>query len=237
MDAKKLRALINKGEVDLNDQSLFLSVISKGFLAELDNKIRIQGKPVPTYILNTGDDIMYLENKGQNAAIEPGQVSNESYIYSKLPRCIVTPKGIQMNTDQLTNPYVRGECQIEYKGCLTTFSAEFRRMPITMSYDLRYVIDSYTDTLQCAQQLITKMAFIQNFNVVYLGQTILCSYRFPDNIEDEKMIQFDGGTNDAKQRTITLSLELSTNMPIYDNRTAIEADMLISKTVSQMNVR
>ena len=76
---------LRTGEIDANNQSLFLSILIKGLIYNLNDKISVRGKYVPHYILNTGDDIMYLEVKGQDHSIEPLEVSNEDYIYTMVP--------------------------------------------------------------------------------------------------------------------------------------------------------
>src|SRR5574344_641679 len=105
---------LRTGEIDANNQSLFLSILIKGLIYNLNDKISVRGKYVPHYILNTGDDIMYLEVKGQDHSIEPLEVSNEDFIYSQIPRCMVQPTGINVQMDQLSNPYSHGRFEVEH---------------------------------------------------------------------------------------------------------------------------
>lgn len=111
---------VRKGVIDINNQDLFLGLLSKSFLYNINQKLSLRGIPVPHYILNTGDDIMYLEAKGQDHSIErpalPGQtpvVSNENYVYSQIPRCMVQPAGLNIPGDQLTSPYSYGRFEFE----------------------------------------------------------------------------------------------------------------------------
>lgn len=225
---KDLRIKINRGELDVNNMTSFISIVMKGLLHNLNNKISVRGNYIPHFILNTGDDIMYLENKGQDHSIEPHEVSNEAFVYTTVPRCNVDMGGIDIPTDQLTNPYTRGNLIVEDEGEMTAFTAEYRRMPMKITVSLKYRLDSFQDMLETTQQIITKMMFIQIFNVSYMGQNIECSYKVPESVSHEKNIEFDGGTTDIKDRIISLDLEVETNMPIYDCKTAIESDLLIS---------
>lgn len=234
---KDLRKKINSGEIDINNMSNFFSIVCKGLIFNLNNVIRLHGVSIPHYMINTGDDTMYLEVKGQDHSIEPQEVSNEKYVYSMIPRCVVTMNGIDILTDQLTNPFTQGALNVEYDNKIVAFTSEYRRMPLKISIGLKYYTDTFTDSLAVAQQIISKLVFIQTFGISYLGQEIVCSYKMPESISPEKNIEFDGGTTDQKARTIELELELETNFPIYDGSTASESDLVISGIQSELILR
>lgn len=215
---------IVKGEIDVNNQELFMSTLFKALLHNLNHQMLLRDKNIPHFILNTGDDIMWLENKGQDNSKEPYQVSNEDYIYNSVPRCIVNLGGIEVLEDQITSPYSRGEFEISDDDIIQAFSAEFRRMPLKFSVTLKYYLDSFTDVLSVTQYIITKLLFIRTFKFDYLGQIIEASYKVPTSFDNEKNITFDGGTTEQKLRTIELTLEVETNMPVYDERTTINCE-------------
>jgi hypothetical protein len=171
---------------------------------------------------------MYLEKKGQDMSIEPKEVSNEDYIYNYIPRGVLTPGGVNLLTDQLTSPYTRGKLQFEYQDQLYEFTCEFRRMPLTMAVTIKYYLDSFTDTLELMQYIVTHLNFIRNFQIIYLGQSIPCSYKFPENLDEEFNAEFDGLSQDSKYKTLEVQLEVETNLPVYYPRTAIESDLTIS---------
>ncbi len=218
---------IRRGEIDINNQSLFFSILSKGVLQALKHDLKIRDIEIPHFILNTGDDTMYLSVKGQNQSIEPLQISNEDYVYNQKPRCIIEPKGINLLSDQLTSPYSLGQFQLDYDNEITTFFAEFRRYPLTMSFDLSYYLDSYTDMLELVQQIVTKLSFIRTFNISYMGQVITCSYVIPESMDPEYNIQIEGTTSDNKDRKLNLSLTVETYLPVYDRKTVMQADHYI----------
>ena len=227
MTAQELAKKIRVREVDCNNQSLFFSILSKGLLAEMRNNLSIRGVKIPHFIPNTGDETMMLEVKGQDHSKEPLETVNEDHIYTTVPRCAVEPKGINLITDQLTNPYANGQFQMENAEGIFTFTSEFRRMPLNVKYSLQYVVDSYTDSLELVQQIITQLAFIRTFNITYLGQVIRCSYNIPEDFDTEHMIEFDETTQDDRRRKISLEIVVETNMPVYNERTVIPADQYI----------
>lgn len=228
-DKNKIISQIRKGEIDINNQSLFLPIIIKGALVKLNEQICIRGEKIPHYIIHTGDDTMYLNVKGQDASIEPLEISNEDYVYSSVPRCLVSVSGLNIETDQLTNPYVRGVMQFEGKDDLYTMSGEFRRVPIKLTVNCKYYVDTWGDMMELAQQIISKLAFVQTYTVSYLGQAIRCSYTIPTSIEGEYTTELDGTTQDNKLRTTELSLEIESNFPVWEPRTMVLTDEYIKE--------
>lgn len=216
-----LQNKIRKGEIDPNNQVLFFSSIYKGLIYELNKCIDLRGKNIPHFILNTGDDIMYLEVKGQDHSVEPLQVSNENYVYNQVPRAILTVGNIEILSDQLTNPYTNGNFDIEYDGNVYGFHAEFRRIPLKTSVTVRYYLDTFTDVMDVSQQLISKLMFVKNYRISYMGQTIFCTYKPQTSIDKDMNITFDGGTTDSKLRTIEIEIEIETNFPLFEPKTAI----------------
>jgi hypothetical protein len=219
---------IRKGEIDINNQELFFSVLVKGLMLKLNEDISIRGIPVPHIIVHTGSDALYLEQKGQNQSIEPLSISNENYIYNITPRCVINPGGIDLMADQLTNPFSIGKLQYEIEDTILSLSGEFRRMPLKLSVELKYFTDSYRDLLELVQQTLTKLAFIRTYQITYMGQSIICSYKIPESFSGEHITELDGKTQDDKCHTLPLSIEVETSLPVYMPQTIILNDVIIS---------
>jgi hypothetical protein len=223
-------------KIDINNQELFFSHLIKGLMIKLNEDISIRGIPVPHMIIHTGSDALYLEKKGQDQSLEPFQTTNESYIYTIIPRCVVNPGGVDLVPDQLTNPYSIGQLQYDAGDNLYNLSGEFRRMPIKLSVELKYFTDSYRDLLELVQQILTKLAFIRTYQITYMGQIINCSYKIPESFSGEHLTELDGTTQDDKCHTLPLSLEIETSLPVYAPETIMLSDSIISKTQHNMNI-
>lgn len=232
----EIRRKIQKGEIDINNQQPFFKNLIKALVYKLNRDFTCRDVPIPHYILNTGDDIMYLENKGQDASIEPMEVSNENYIYTVVPRCLVSLGGIEFLGDQLTSPYSMGKFQLDYDGRLMEFSAECRRMPFKMTVELKYYFDTMTDVLEYIQQVFSKAIAIQTFEFQYLGQMIVCSYQVPTGYDPQANIEFDGGTTDNKFRSLPLSFEIESNFPYFQARTVADHCTVISTYADNLKV-
>lgn len=221
MEAKELVEKIKKGELDCNNQQLFFSFLLKGLLLHLNQQIKIRNLQVPHMIIHTGDDTMWLMEKEYDYSKEPYEITNEQYIYQVTPRCTVSPGSIDILTDQVSNPYTRGNFQMEVDSQLWTLNGEFRRMPLKMSVDLKYYLDSFSDMLELMQHIVSKLAFINVYKIVYMGQAIQSSYTIPTSLQDEHMVEMDGTTQDNKDRIVSLTLEIESNLPVFNPETVV----------------
>lgn len=234
-DINTLVEKIKIGALDINVQELFFSVLVKGLLYKLNTEIKIRDKYVPHMILHTGDDRMWLEMKGYNASIEPLTISNEQSIYSIIPKCVVTTSNIDLDINQLTSPYSLGALQFncedeEFKG-IYNLTGEFRRIPVKLGVELKYYTESYTDMLELIQSVIANLSFIRTYDIVYLGQKIKCSYKIPEGFGEEHTMELDGAMSDNKSHALTLSLEVETNIPVFNPKT-IMPSTIITKTIT-----
>lgn len=228
---------IRNGDLDINVQDLFFSILIKGLLYNLNNCIKVRGDYVPHYITHTGDDRMYLAARGYNASLEPNLPSNEiRNIYDIIPKCIVNPSNIDLDINQLTSPYSIGGIQYSDKDGLYMLKGEFRRVPVKISVDLKYYTESYTDMLELIQYIISNLAFIRTFDIMYMGQKITCSYRIPEAFNDEHSMDIDGSMSDSRNHELNLSIEVESNFPVFNNRTIMPADKIITTTINNTTV-
>ena len=231
---------IRNGDLDINVQDLFYPKLLKGLLINLRDNIFIRGNSVPHYILHMGDDRLFLEEKGYDFSIEPQIISNERGIYDIVPKCLVSPSNIDLDSSQLTSPYSIGAMQLEIKdgedAGIYALRGEFRRIPVKMSVELTYYLDSYTDMMELVQYITANLAFIRTYDIVYMGQIIKCSYKIPDSFSDEHSMELDGTMQDSREHKLTMSLEIESCMPIFNNRTIVSATKIITNTKTQANI-
>lgn len=230
MNSTKIIDDIKGGALDVNCQELFFPLVLKGLLVNLRNCIKIRGEGVPHIITHMGDDRMWLDARGYDNSIEPLQISNENSIYNIVPRCNVNPGGVSLDAGQMTNPYSVGQCQVQTDTGVYTLKGEFRRVTVKMSVELKYQTDSYTDLMEAIQCVLSNLAFVRTYDIMYMGQKIKCSYKIPDSFDGEHQMDLDGGISDGREHTMSMSIEVEANMPIFSNRTMILADKIITKT-------
>ena len=214
---------IRSGEIDCNQQDNFIGAVIKGILWDLT---RVSG--IPHTMIHTGDDTMWLFERGYDASKEPVQVTNQDGIYQKIPYCAVDAGGVTIMPDQLSNPHVRGVFQMEYENNLYTLNGEFRRLPIQMELNLNYFSDSFTMMLGQIQFILTHLAYINTLYINYMGQSIIVSYKTPDNVDSEYLTDLEGLTSESKLRHLSLAIEVETAIPVFNNRTIMDDNKRIT---------
>lgn len=222
-----------EGIYDRDDR--FFSVVVKGALAWLTNNIVMYGKPVRHFILSTGSSYMYVETNGYTYSVT--EVTNENMIYMERPRCVVEMNGINADTAELTQPYVRGVYErLDSKdGQIKGYNAEIQRIPIEIQLNLQYVLSTFNETIVLAQELLDKMCFQRYFSIVYLGQVIKCALEFPRDFT-MNLNKVDMSSADANNKTLNISLVLSTSYPAIDENTEMPNSAIIAGFTSHIDV-
>lgn len=219
---------IKNGVLDCNNQELFLKILIKGLIIDLNKEIKIRNISVPHIIRGFGNEVFFIKNKGYDASKEPLDITNEDYIYNTIPRCMIETQNIDMISDQLTSPYTRGIFEYIYEDELYTLSAEFRRIPLKINIELKYYTDTFSDMMEIIQQMISKLMFVRKFNITYMGNVISCSYKIPESFQDEHTFEFTGDMQDNTYKNMQLSLEVETNMPVFSNKTVTNSGKIIT---------
>ena len=227
-DKQSLIQDIRSGKIDINNQELFFSILIKGLMSKLDDNIKIRGIEIPHIILHTGDSTLHQFESNKNHSDD---ISSMEEIYNIIPRCIVDINNIDLSVDQLSSPYSMGLIQYECEDGIYSFMGEFRRYPMKLNCELKYYVDSYTDMLALFQQIITKLSFIQTYNISYMGQTIVNSYKTPDSFDGEHLMEIDGTTTDSKYKTVSCSIEIETTLPVWDHKTLVYNDCRIANHI------
>lgn len=217
-NVKKFDDLYNRDE-------RFFSIIVKGLISWLNTNIVLYDESINHFIFNTGSSYLYMESNGYEYNFS--ETTGEDAIYMKLPRCIIELQDVNFPTEELTSPFARGNYERRNGNMLSGFNAEIRRLPLEISFDLKYYLANFNETLILLQELIDKLVFQQYFNITYLGQIIQCSIEFPGNVNPE-INKIDMSSPDPKQRNITMNVKVCTNYPLINLRTEIATDKVIA---------
>ena len=211
-----------------NKDERFFSIVTKGALSWLTRNIILYNKPIKHFIYNTGASIMYVETNGYEMSWN--ETTGEDQIYMSRPRCIVSVGDINIDKGELSQPHIRGiyEREVKYDKDIRIqgFNAEIRRMPITIQLNLNYVLSSFNESIVLTEELISKFLFQQYFNVVYLGQNIMCSIELPESFHIETN-KIDMTSTETNQKTISCSINLCCNYPRINEKTEMSNDNVI----------
>ena len=128
----------------------YFSLLTKAVLEWLTDNMKMYGKPINHFIFNTGSSYLFLENNGYE--YNWCETTGENTLYMDTPRCIVTMGNISIPTEELTNPFVRGVYERisnadKTKGQILAYNAEMRRLPIEITYNLKYVFSTFNESI------------------------------------------------------------------------------------------
>ena len=211
----------------------FFSILIKGVLSWLTNNIELYGEPIKHFILTTGSSYMYVESNGYS--YDTKQTSGEDQIYMKTPRCVCSVDDVSIPIDELTQPFIRGNYERQVGDDIVGMNAEVRRLPISMTMNLKYVLSTFNEGIVLLQEIFDKLIFNRYFRISYLGQNIQCLINFPSE-EQITVNKVDMASTDVNQKTIEFSITVLSAYPQINERTEIRSTQIISSFGTDINL-
>lgn len=209
-----------------NRDERFISIILKGVIAYLNSHVKLYDKGINHFIFNTGSSYMYVESNGYEFMWN--ETSGEDTMYMEMPRCVIQLTNISIPTEELSQAYARGNYERKDGESIRGFNAEIRRLPLEFEITLNYVFSNFNEGLVVIQELLDKFVFQKYFKVAYLGQIVQCSIEFPLSYNIE-FNHIDLAAAETNQKNLSLSIKVSTNYPIINEKTEITTSEIISK--------
>lgn len=209
-----------------NRDERFFSILIKGAIAYLNSHIKMYDKSINHFIFNTGSSYMFVESNGYEFSWN--ETSGEDNMYMELPRCVVELGNINIPTEELSQPYARGNYERKEDDKIKGFNSEICRLPIEMTLTLHYAFSNFNESIVVLQELFDELVFQKYFNIAYLGQIIRCSIEFP-NTAQINIGKIDFSAAELVQRNIDIDVTICANYPIVNDRSEIDASKIISK--------
>lgn len=218
-----------------NRDERFFALLVKGALGWLTSNIVLYDKPVRHFIFNTGSTYLYIEKNGYEYDLK--STSGEDMMYMERPRCNVEIDTIGIQTEELSQPNIRGEYErrSSLNGIIKGFNAEFRRIPLQMTFNLHYYTSNFNECIILIEELISKMLFQKYFNITYLGQVIKCSIEFPRDFKIN-INKADLANPDDNNNSIDIQIVVCSNYPAINERTEIPSDKVIASFESNVEM-
>ena len=216
-----------------NRDDRFFAILIKGFLSWMNANILLYNEPINHFIFNTGSSYMYVETNGYTFSMT--ETSGEDAIYMKMPRCVVNIEDINIPTEELSAPAVRGTYERRDGNEIKGYNALMRRLPIELSISAQYVLSNFNESVVLVEELINNVGWQQYFNIIYLGQIIECSIEIDNNYRIE-FNKVDMTSPETNQRTMNIQFKVCSNYPKIDERTEVENKHIISSFKNDINV-
>ncbi len=86
------------------------------------------------------------------------ETSGEDYMYMKMPRCVIEIGDINIPTEELSAPFVRGQYERRDGNEIKGYNAQMRRLPVEISLAAKYVLSNFNESIILVQELIDKVA-------------------------------------------------------------------------------
>ena len=176
---------------------------------------------------------MYVEKNGYE--FKWSETTGEDQMYMHLPRCVIEMQGINIPTEELSQPHCRSTYERRDGKDIKAFNAEIRRMPVELNVELKYTLTNFNETIVLLQELLDKIVFQKYFNITYLGKVIECSIELPLDYTTE-INKIDMTSPEMNQKNITLSVKICSNYPIVNTRSEIRANQIIHNFADSVNL-
>jgi len=208
-----------------NRDERFFAIVLKGLISWLNRNIVMYNNPINHFIFNTGSTYMYVESNGYEYSW--CETTGEDQMYMHLPRCLMTIGAVNVEMEELTQPYSRGLYERKSSdNKIKGYNAEIRRLPVSIDITLKYVLSNFNESIILIQELIDSIFFQRYYKVSYLGQQVECSIEFSQELQIA-IDEIDMSATDMRNRSIELTLKINTNYPIIDIKTEVPSDQFI----------
>lgn len=189
---------------------------------------------VPFYFSTTGSERYLNDNFLNNIDFDPQLLQAEAF-YNQIPRGIVDFSSFSIETQAITNKYVRMDHIVqEDNGTLKQYNSEAFMVPILMSLKIEIYLDSILDQLKCSESLIRTFYKAKAYNVDIGYTRIPCLMLFPDEFSQERSVEFS--FTDKKEFKVTFDIDIKSYIPIFKDGTTIFAGNNMGNIQSNISV-
>jgi hypothetical protein len=171
---------------------------------------------VVPFFYNFGGDERFLQDYflHWNDCVTPQMVDGN---IDPIPRGIVTLSSSTINTNMLTNRFVRGNYVKQVGNEVLTYNAFLNSIPLTMNFDVEIYADTSLDAFKIQQSVLETFYKTQVFSVEFRGFRVPCQVGFPEDQGIEKTFEFTYQSDTTIKFVCPLQLE--TYFPVTDPTT------------------
>lgn len=184
----------------------------ESFIRSLQTKFRKYREDFPVYIFNTGDEVYMFDWKDTGGS---GKTFKASDIYQSKPRLEIKIDDLQINSDQLTMPFIEGVFTIPIDKRDTTFYGQVKRIPITYTVTATLVCDSLLHSFKYTELLLTMMYRSNTFEFWHAKRRHQGVYFIQDSLPTEKTVEMSFSP-DSRDWKLGLTINVNMQFPAFD---------------------
>lgn len=139
-------------------------------------------------------------------------------VYEQIPRGIFSLGTVSILSDELTNRFIRGTYTKQEGNELKSYTANVRRVPLSIPSNVEIFVDNITQQFQVIQSIIEN---VWKNNVFFLdinGIKVAGTYSIGEDFEREQQTEF-GFDSDVKLPKVPLSLDIFVEYPVIEGDT------------------
>lgn len=182
-----------------NIDEVFLRGVIIGLLRSLNEKLtytqinqqqQVLQVYIPFFYSLAGDEsflqdfyLDYLDCDGNSPFAEGN--------YDIIPRGVINLSGVNIDTQSLTNGFVRATYNIEdVQGNMKAYSSYMNSIPLAMTFDVKLRADTLLDTFKIFQSVVQVFYKVFSFSVEFGGMRVPVQVGFPEQYTNDKQIEF-----------------------------------------------
>lgn len=154
--------------------------------------------------------------------------------YETLPfGIIMVPPKIQINTKDLTNKFVRAKYtkkefdeneNIHGVG----YNSRLLALPMSLTFNIEIRVAQINHLMKVLESVIDTFFQTRVSYTVFKGQRITMITKFPEQVDTEKLSQFDFSTVESHS-SVKFSVVVDTTYPSYDKSSTLKSDNVIER--------
>lgn len=141
----------------------------------------------------------------------------------KTPRGTITLKNWQFKMDELANPNVWINNQVELTHELKEVISQVRSMPVKLGFDVEIIVDTEIDQFKAWQSMATVLSLYRYFSFSYKRLPLRAQLMFPQDFENVIPREYTN-MGDVNRYKVQYQFEVHTHFPIFDTLTEYSAN-------------
>lgn len=228
-----------------NKDNSFIRSIIVGLLATLQNKLVLRTQLGPNaenfketfikfYFSITGSERYLNDNFLNSVDFDPDYILSEAF-YSELPRGLVEFSSVSIESDSITNKYIRtSHKKIESGGNINTYNSETFFVPLKLEFSISVFMDNMLDQLKITESVIKNLYKNINFKIESDFNLVQCVLSLPEDNEGQRPIEYS--FSDKKEYKISFNCEVRTYMPVFIESTTLFEGNRMNTITSNTNI-
>jgi hypothetical protein len=204
-----------------NKDDVFIRSMIVSLLAEMNKKIYYYNREddgsvikitVPCLYSITGSE-RFLRDEFYYDALEEGKAIGD---YERVPRCVVSLSGINVNASEQTNKYNHTKIVRESNGVLRTCLLNVEWIPVTLNFSCKIICSNNIELFKITECVISKIYKNPNYFKVDFGMfNVDGCLSVPTDYSHSIPTEF--GFSDKKEFSMEFNVEMKSFIPAFEH--------------------